>query len=148
MDVITNRFNYEQAVGNINWNSHTFKWILCSGTYNPTTFADMNTYSQVSAFELTTGKGYEQGGLIVPTSAYRNDVDDTVVYWSGNPSWVTSGGSIGPFRYAVQYDTSFDNALVYFYDFEKDQLANDGAVITINMSTDGQMVATKVCKNF
>lgn len=147
MDVITNRFNYEQAVGNINWNSHTFKWILCSGTYNSTTFADMDTYSQVSAFELPTANGYVQGGIIVSTSAYRNDVDDTVVYWSDNPSWITSGGDL-TFRYAVQYDASYDNCLVYFYDFEKDQVAYDGAVITINMSTDGQMVASKACKNF
>ena len=133
MNVLTNAFQINQANANVNWNSDTFNWILCSGNYVENDLVNVSAYGQLSASELPSQNGYIRGGVQVASSAYINQ-DNICVYDIGSPTWTASAGPIGEFRYAALRDVTRSDLVVYLYDFKKNYTVNDGGTLKINIT--------------
>lgn len=145
-DVITNAWLEGQALGHIDFSNDQ---IACALLYIPKPnkydFVTVSSYAQVSGSELVTGNGYIRGGVNVTTSAYVDGSTQDIVYACSSPSWISSGGDIGPFNYAVFYDITANNTALYFYDFLKDYTANDGGAVVINIDPNGFVRGKRTC---
>lgn len=116
---------YGQAINNIatkqiNLNTDSLKVMLCSSAYTPA----QNTHSKKS--DITgevTGAGYTAGGAVIANTAatYANGVvtlDGDDVTWAD--STITA-------RYAIVYDdTSTNDLLICYFDFESDESSSAG----------------------
>lgn len=83
--------------------------------------------------ELSTGSGYTAGGatLTVTTSAQSSGL---YTFICNDITWTASGGSIGPFRYAVFYDdTASGDPLLWYIDFGYGITAASGQSFTIDV---------------
>lgn len=97
-----NAFVQEIANGNINLASDTLKLLLT----NTAPVATNTLYGDISANELASGAGYTTGGAAVTTvSSTQTGGIEKLIVSAANPTW-TATGSMGPFRYAVLYDTT------------------------------------------
>jgi hypothetical protein len=118
--------------GDIDFTSDTLKIILMASGYafNPDTHDE---YADVSASELPTGSGYTAGDkTLANVTVTRDDVDDRIEITCDNPSWVASGGSIGPTPGAIIYDeTATGDPIVGYIDFLTEFTQLDGGTITI-----------------
>ncbi|MEM6362819.1 MAG: hypothetical protein AAF745_00220 [Planctomycetota bacterium] len=86
--------------------------------------------------EISAGNGYTAGGASVTTSdssqssgTYKLTLADVV--------FTASGGSIGPFRYAVLYNdtpTSPADPLIGYWDNGSSETLDDGESVTIDFS--------------
>lgn len=135
-DTIFHNILTEALKGNLDFDGDTIKVVLVTDSYTPD--ADDTQYSDVSANEVANGNGYTTGGYTVALTVTDDDANDRVVIDSADPTWTASGGSIGPFRYAIWYDdTHGSDLLLYCFDFGSNQTANDGATITVTVSANG-----------
>lgn len=75
-------------------------------------------YSDISASELASGNGYTTGGATVTTtSSTQSSGTYKFVGSVPSPTW-TATGSMGPFRYAVIYDTTpTTKSLIGWWDY-------------------------------
>lgn len=100
-----NKFNATAAAmpnGNINLSSDTVKIMLT----NTVPVATNTQYSDISGTELASGSGYTTAGASVTlTSSTQSSGTYKYIASAANPTW-TATGSMGPFRYAVIYDTT------------------------------------------
>lgn len=101
-----------------NFNSHTFKVYLSNATPSASGDADKTDLAEISA-----GNGYTAGGATTTISISRSGGVTKVT--GSDVSWTASGGSIGPFQYAVLYnDTASGDRLIAWWDY--------GTALTIN----------------
>lgn len=90
----------------------TFKVLLSNDA--PSASADAVKADLTS--ELSTANGYTAGGSATTISISRTGGTTTVD--ATNVVFTASGGSIGPFRYAILYnDTHASDALVCYWDY-------------------------------
>jgi len=143
-DIIPHIFITNQALGLTDFENDDHKCILCQGDYLSATLFNATTYADVSASEITSAYGYVTGGVSADTSAFYDSSSKQTVYDMDNPTWVVSGGSIET-SYAVLYDTTYQNSLVYVFDFGETKTANDGATFELNISTSGLMRSQQGC---
>ena len=118
----------------INLNTHTFKIILMSSAYTPSSahalLADITN-------QLSTGFGYTSGGQAL-TSVTLNRVGGVTTFDAADVVWTASGGDIGPARYAAIYDdTAAGDPLMFLIDFGVDKTALNGANFNIRFHTNG-----------
>lgn len=112
-----NKFNPFAAYmpnGAVNIASDTIKVLLT----NTLPIATNGVYTDISANELANGSGYTTGGATV-TLVSSTQTSGTYKYTASmaNPTW-TASGSMGPFRYAVMYDSSASTkALIGWWDY-------------------------------
>jgi hypothetical protein len=112
-----NKFNSFAAYmpnGAVNLASDTIK-ILLTNTIPVATNA---VYSDISSNELGNGNGYTTGGATASLTS-STQVSGTYKYIASmaNPTW-TATGAMGPFRYAVMYDSSAaTKALIGWWDY-------------------------------
>lgn len=120
-------FSKDLVNGKHNFSSDTFKVLL-------TNTAPVNTNAvKGDLTEISAGNGYSAGG---PASAMTVSTASGVAKITGADATITaSGGTIGPFRYAVLYnDTQSSPAkpLVAWWDYGASLTLQDGESIRID----------------
>lgn len=131
----------------IDFLSDTIKVTLHTSTYSPN--QDTNEFFSDTANELSTANGYTAGGATLgsKTSTYTG-ATNTTAHDAADTAWTASGGTIGPFRYAVvrkDTGTGSTSPLICYIDFGSDQsitIGNTGTIVYD--ATDGvfKVVAT------
>jgi hypothetical protein len=84
--------------------------------------------------ELTTGGGYTAGGSAVTITA-SSQASGTYSLVGNDLVFAASGGSIGPFRYAILYNdtpTSPADPLIGFWDYGSSITLADGETFTVD----------------
>jgi hypothetical protein len=103
----------------------TFKIMLT----NTAPVATNTKYSDISGNELANGSGYTTGGSASAVTANNTTGTETVV--AADVTW-TASGSMGPFRYAVFYDsTPSDQPLICWFDYGSSVTLSSGETFTV-----------------
>ena len=114
------------AEKSFNLGSDTLKVMLCNT-------APVNTNAQKSDLtEISAGNGYTAGGTAstISSSAQTSGTYKLVL---GDVTFTASGGSIGPFRYAVLYDdTATNDELIGFWDYGSAVTLASGESFTVD----------------
>lgn len=122
-----NAFTENQLISNMDWNADTFKVML-------TSTAPVATNSvKADLTEISAGNGYTAGGTATTISVTRSSGTTKVV--GTDVVFTASGGTIGPFRYAVLYDdtpTSPADPLVAWWDYGSSVTLNAGETFTVD----------------
>lgn len=127
-----NKFNKftDYLVGNVSGQvmaflSDTFKVMLT----NTAPVATNTKYSDVSGTELANGNGYLTGGTASAVTAANATGTETV---TAADVTFTASGSLGPFRYAIIYDsTPTDKPLIAWFDYGSSQTLAAGETFTV-----------------
>lgn len=124
-----NRFNLftdDLVKGVLNFDSDIFKIMLTHSS----PFATMHVYRDIEKYEITEGYGYKTGGEVTEISL--TNADGVEVITAASVTWNANGGSIGPFRYAVIYNTTpIIKTLVCWFDYNSSILLNKGESFTV-----------------
>lgn len=97
---------------------------------NTTPVASNTTYNTPA--DLSTANGYTAGGASIGTITGA-DASGTFSFAGGtNPSWTASGGSIGPFEWAVLYNAT-SNALIGWWDYGTAITLTNGNTFTVDL---------------
>jgi hypothetical protein len=91
-----------------------------------------NTQKSDISGELSTASGYTAGGAtITVTSSAQSSGLYTLI--ASDVTWTASGGSIGPFRYAVIYnDTATNDELIGYIDYGYSVTVASGQTFTLD----------------
>ena len=114
------------GLGEHNLNTDTLKVYLSNTTPSASGDADKADLAEISA-----GNGYTAGGTDIVNvwaeSAGTGSLTGTDI------TWTASGGTIGPFRYAVLYnDTHSTDGLIGWWDYGSSITLNDGEQFTVD----------------
>ena len=105
--------------------SDTIKCMLS----NTAPVATNSKYSDISANELANGSGYTTGGTASTVSTANSSGTETI---TAADVTFTASGSMGPFRYAVFYDTTpTDKPLMCWFDYGSSITLNSGDTFTV-----------------
>lgn len=119
----------EQLVKGIhNFSSHTFKVMLVN---SPAPVATNTIKADLT--EISAGNGYTAGGTATTITVSETGGTSKVV--GTDVVFTASGGSIGPFRYAVLYNdsaTSPADALIAWWDYGSSITLNAGESFTVD----------------
>jgi hypothetical protein len=112
--------------------SHVFKVYLT----NTAPVATDTVYNTPA--DLSTANGYTAGGASIGTIT-GSQTSGTFKFVGGtDPAWTASGGSIGPFRYAVLYnDTSATKPLIGYWDYGSSITLASGNSFTVDLDQAG-----------
>jgi hypothetical protein len=86
--------------------------------------------------ELSTGGGYTSGGADIQNATSRTGGTTSVT--AVDTVFTASGGTIGPFRYAVVYNdtpTSPADPLILYYDYGSSITLQDGESFTVDFGS-------------
>lgn len=86
--------------------------------------------------DLSTANGYTAGGATVGTITGAQTSGTFKLVGGTDPSWTASGGSIGPFRYAVLYNstpTSPLKPLIGYWDYGTNLTVTSGNTFTVDI---------------
>lgn len=83
--------------------------------------------------EIAAGNGYTAGGNTASITS-SSQTSGTYKLVLGDPAtWTATGGTIGPFRYAILYnDTATDDDLVGYWDYGSNVTLNAGETFTLD----------------
>lgn len=110
-----------------NLNSDVLKIALTNTAPTASTNTVLTDITQISA-----GNGYTTGGATVASTAY-SQTSGTASLTGTDVVFTASGGSIGPFRYAVLYnDTSTSDSLIQYWDYGSSITVTDGNTFTVD----------------
>lgn len=94
--------------------------------------------------EISAGNGYTAGGnqAAITSSSQTGGLYRLIL--ADPATWVASGGSIGPFRYAVLYnDTATNDELIGWWDYGSSITLGAGETFTVDFSAvDGVLTLT------
>ena len=133
--VFFDEFKLNVTNTNINLSSDTFKVALTNTAPNAATHDELADITQISgAF------GYSTGGTALTTVTWAETGAGTGIwkFSSDDVVFTASGGSIGPFRYAVLYsDTSTNDKLVGYLDYGSSISVSDTNTFTVDVGANG-----------
>lgn len=113
----------------VNLASDTVKILLT----NTLPVASNSVYTDISSNELGSGNGYTTGGATATlTSSTQASGTYKYIASMANPTW-TASGSMGPFRYAVMYDTAGAKALIGWWDYGSPLTLSSSQTFTITL---------------
>lgn len=122
-------FSEQLARATHNFNQHTFKVLLT----NTSPVASLNQKSSV--VEVTTSEGHPAGGLATQISL--SEVDGVTTVSGTQVVFTATGAEIGPFRYAVLYNSTTTNplgALIGWWDYASAITLNESETLTVKFS--------------
>jgi hypothetical protein len=129
MPTLTKFYSFVEAIHEKKHNlgSDTLKVLLTN-----TAPSLSNTQKSDISGELSTANGYASGGEPVPvTSSAQSSGLYTLI--ATDVTWTASGGSIGPFRYAVFYnDTATNDELIGYLDYGYSVTVASGQTFTLD----------------
>lgn len=114
-----------------NLNTDSLKILLSNTAPNVSTHA-----VRADATELSTGGGYTSGGNAVATTSYSQTSGTGKLAVTGDTTFTASGGSIGPFRYAILYNdtpTSPVDPLIAYWDYGSSITLASGETFTVDL---------------
>jgi hypothetical protein len=115
--------------GGVNLASDSCKCMLT----NTAPVATNTTYSSISANELASGAGYTTGGASATlTSSTQTSGTYKFITALASPTW-TASGSMGPFRYAVLYDST-TGSLIGWWDYGSSLTLTSGQTFTVALA--------------
>jgi hypothetical protein len=123
-----NPFVENQLISAIDWNADTFKVALTNTAPNTSTH---DTFDDIT--EISAGNGYTARGTATTISHSRSSGTSKIV--GTDVVFTASGGTIGPFRYAVLYrDTGTDATswLVASWDYGSSITLANGETFTVD----------------
>ena len=113
-----------------NLNSDTLKIMLT----NTAPSASNAVYADIT--EVSSGNGYTTGGNTASFSSGAQTSGTYKLVLSDPSTWTASGGSVGPFRYAVLYNstpTSPLKPLIGWWDYGSSVTLADGEQFTVDL---------------
>lgn len=99
----------EALVEGINAGSDAWKVALSNRTPVVATDATLT-----DASELAAGNGYTAGGNAASTTSSAQSGGTYKLILSSPATWTATGGSLGPFQYAILYDSTTNNLIGYW----------------------------------
>jgi hypothetical protein len=121
-----NLFTDDLVKGNLNFSSDTFKVMLT----NTAPVATNHQYSDISGNELANGNGYSTGGMSSAITLGNSSGTETV---TAAAVTLTASGSVGPFRYAVFYDTTpSTKTLICWFDYGSSITLANGETFSVD----------------
>jgi len=84
------------------------------------------------ATEISAGNGYTAGGNAATTTSSSQTGGTYKLILASPTAWTASGGSLGPFRYAVLYDSTTNN-LVGYWDYGSSVTLLTGESFTVSL---------------
>jgi hypothetical protein len=127
-----NKFNdYVKNIGEavMNHSTHTHKVMLVN-----TTPAAANSV-KADLTEIAAGNGYTAGGNTASVTSWSQASGTAKLILADPATWTASGGSIGPFRYAVLYNdtpTSPADPLIGYWDYGSNLTLLTGETFTVD----------------
>jgi hypothetical protein len=119
------------AKGGVKLDTDTVKVMLT----NTAPVATNSKYADISGTELANGNGYTTGGATVTGTGLTN-ATGTESFAAAATTFTSATGSMGPFRYAVYYDSSATGQpLIGFYDYGQSVTLNGAAAETFVVQT-------------
>ncbi len=88
--------------------------------------------------EISAGNGYTSGGTAVTVTGSSQTGGTYALTQSADVVFTASGGTIGPFRYAILYNdtpTSPVDPLIAYWDYGSAVTLNDTETFTVDMAT-------------
>ena len=117
----------EALLESINAGSDTWKVALSNTAPNVATNATLSDATEISA-----GNGYTAGGYAASVSSSAQSGGTYKLVLNSPATWTATGGSIGPLRYAILYDSTTDN-LIGYWDYGSSITLNAGDTFTVNL---------------
>lgn len=99
----------EALVEGINAGSDAWKVALSNRT--PVVASDATL---TDAVEISAGNGYTAGGNAATTASSSQTGGTYKLVLNSPATWTATGGSIGPFEYAILYDSTTNNLIGYW----------------------------------
>ena len=111
-----------------NLGSDTLKVYLSNTTPNAS-----NMTVKADLAEISAGNGYTAGGNTATQTSSAQTGGIYKLVLADPATWVATGGSIGPFRYAVLYnDTATGDPLIAWWDYGSAITLNSGDTFTVD----------------
>jgi hypothetical protein len=123
-----NAFVENQLISAVDWNADTFKVML---TNTAPTASTNDTFDDLT--EISAGNGYTARGTATTISHSRSGGTSKIT--GTDVVFTASGGTIGPFRYAVLYRDTGTNAtswLVSYWDYGSSITLASGETFTVD----------------
>ena len=127
-----NAFPEHVAEGVHNLGAHTLKILIT----NTAPVAGNSVKADLT--EISAGNGYTAGGTAVTVTGSSQTSGTYALTQSADVVFTASGGSIGPFRYAVLYNdtpTSPADPLIGWWDYGSSITLADTETFTVDMGT-------------